>query len=201
MLKSLFAALAGAFVLIAAGVAPAAAAGGYKALPLDVVIGKPGAPVTVIEYFSMTCPHCARFAANILPRVEKEWIDTGKAMLVLRDFPLDDVALAAAMVAHCAGPRYETFVDTLFQTQETWATAKDPIAEIKTIVRLGGMRGEDVDACLKKNDLLNEINTGKEEATRKYGIDSTPSFIINGKLASGEMSYEEFAALLAAASK
>ena len=163
---------------------------------LDVTLGKADAPNTVIEYFSLNCPHCARFAAGPFPRLKTELIDTGKAKWVMRDFPLNDVALAAAMIAHCSGDRYLAFVDAFFQTQGTWAVAKDPVAAIKTVARLGGMDGAAVDKCLADDAMLKQINARAAEATDKLKINSTPSFIVNGKLAVGEMTYEAFMKLL-----
>ncbi len=165
---------------------------------LDVALGKADAPNTVIEYFSLNCPHCARFNTDPFQRLKTELIDTGKVKWVMRDFPLNDVALAAAMIAHCSKDHYMAFVDAFFQTQQTWATAKDPVAAIKTVGRLGGMDGPAVDKCLADNDMITQINARVAEATDKLKINSTPSFLINGKLAVGEMTYEAFMKLLPA---
>jgi protein-disulfide isomerase len=169
-----------------------------KSWPLDVTLGKADAPNTVIEYFSLNCPHCARFAADPFPRLKKELIDTGKVKWIMRDFPLNDVALAAALIAHCSGDKYMAFVDAFFQTQESWAIAKDPVAAIKNVGRLGGMDGAAVDKCLSDNAMVKQINERVTEATDKLKINSTPSFIVNGKLAVGEMSYDAFMKLLPA---
>lgn len=170
-----------------------------KSWPLDVTLGKADAPVTVIEYFSLNCPHCARFAADPFPRLKTELIDTGKVKWVMRDFPLNDVALAAAMIAHCSGDKYMAFVDAFFQTQASWAVAKDPIAAIKNVGRLGGMDGAAVDKCLADNDMVQQINARVTEATGKLKINSTPTFIINGNQAVGEKTYDEFMKLMPAA--
>lgn len=170
--------------------------------PLDQVLGKPDAPVTIVEYASLTCPHCAEFAETTLPQVKKDWIDTGKARLIYRDFPTAPAAMAvgAAVIDHCSGPaRYFGVLDLLFRQQEKWVTAQDPLAEIKRIVRLAGMSGEDVDACLKRQDLANGIQARAQEAANSFGIDSTPSFLINGKLQVGAMSYDDMNAALNAA--
>jgi len=170
-----------------------------KTWSLDVTLGKADAPNTVIEYFSLNCPHCARFAADPFPRLKSEWIDTGKAKWVMRDFPLNDVSLAAAMIAHCSGGRYMAFVDAFFKTQGSWAVAQDPLAEIKTVARLGGIDAAAVDKCLADNDMIKEINERAKEATDKYKVDSTPSFLVNGQLAVGEKTYDQFATLLGGA--
>lgn len=172
----------------------------YDPQPLDFVIGKADAPNTIIEYFSLTCPHCARFATEVEPQLKTQWIDTGKAKLVLRDFPLDNLALAAALVSHCSGTRYGVFVDTFFKSQGTWATASDPKAAISGIARLGGMSAADVDSCLNNTALVQQITDVRTDANKKMGIDSTPSFIVNGKLNVGETSLEQFDKLLQSAS-
>jgi protein-disulfide isomerase len=169
-----------------------------KSWPLDVVLGKADAPNTVIEYMSLNCPHCARFAADPFPRLKKELIDTGKVKWIMRDFPLNDTAMAAAMIAHCSGDKYMAFVDAFFQTQGTWAVAKDPITAIKNVGRLGGMDAAAVDKCLADNDMVQQINARVTEASDKLKINSTPTFIINGKQAVGEKTYDEFMKLLPA---
>jgi len=185
--------VAAALALTASGTMAAAA---DKAWPIDVTIGKADAPTTVVEYFSLNCPHCARFAADPFPRLKKEFIDTGKVKWVMRDFPLNDVALAAAMIAHCSGDRYMGFVDAFFQTQAAWAASKDPLAAIKVTARLGGMDGPAVDKCLADNDLLQQINARQTEASKSLGVKATPTFLINGKPFEGEKTYDEFAKLL-----
>ena len=185
-----------AATVLALGVSATGALAEEKAWPLDVTVGKAEAPTTVIEYFSLNCPHCARFAADVYPKIKTELIDTGKIKWVMRDFPLNDVALGAAMIAHCSADRYMGFVEAFFQTQTSWAGAKDPLAAIKITARLGGMDGAAVDKCLTDTAMLKEINARSAEATDKYKVNSTPSFLINGKLAVGEKTYDDFVKLL-----
>jgi protein-disulfide isomerase len=163
---------------------------------IDEVMGKADAPITIIEYSSLTCPHCAKFHAETFPKVKSEWIDTGKAKLIFRDLPWDPLAQATAMIAHCSGDRYFAFLNTFFRTQEQWSRNPQPLAAIKTIAKLGGLGDEQVDKCLSDSGLLNEINARKDDAMSRYNVDSTPSFIIGGKLSSGDMTYDEFAKLL-----
>jgi len=170
-----------------------------KPWAMDEVVGKPDAPITIIEYSSLTCPHCAKFHAEAFPLVKKNWIDTGKARLIFRDLPWDPLAQATAMVSHCSGDRYFAFIDTFFRTQNQWARNPQPLDAIKTIAKLGGMSSDQVDKCIADSAMLNEINTRKDDGMKRYNVDSTPSFIINGKLYSGDMSYDDFAKLLAAA--
>ncbi len=185
-----------AATILALAASAAVARADDAASPLDVTVGKADAPSTVIEYFSLNCPHCAQFAAEVYPKIKTELIDTGKIKWVMRDFPLNDVALAAALVAHCSGDRYMAFVDAFFQTQTAWAGAKDPLAAIKTTARLGGMDSAAVDKCLNDGAMLKAINVRAHDATEKYKVNSTPSFLIDGKLAVGEKEYDDFVKLL-----
>ena len=174
-----------------------------KPWSIDEMLGNPTAPITIIEYASLTCPHCAEFAEKSLPQIKKEWIDTGKAKLIYRDFPTPPVPLAqaAAMVSHCSGNRYFAFVDTFYSTQDTWARSPTPLDSIKMIAKLGGMGPEQVDKCLSDQGLLNQINARMEEGQRKFEVESTPSFVIDGKLYAGEMSPEQFSKVLAGKAK
>src|SRR6202043_2659455 len=116
----------------------------------DRILGNPEAPITIVEYASLTCPHCAHFANDILPEIKKEWIDTGKAKLVLRDFPLDEPALRAARIARCAPPeRYYAFADTFFSAQEKWVRSGDYREALARLAKLGGMGQAEFDTCIK----------------------------------------------------
>lgn len=169
------------------------------ALP-DMVLGDPDAPIEIIEYASMTCPHCATFHTGTLPELKAQWIDTGKAKLVFREFPLDRLALVASAVARCAGPdHYFGFIDVLFETQSTWARAEDPIAAIKQIVRMGGLDPAMVDTCMENQEIIDGIIAVRLEGEQTWDIRSTPSIIINGELHAGDVSFEEIDALLKAA--
>lgn len=170
----------------------------------DRVLGNADAKVTIIEYASLTCPHCANFHKDTLPQVEKDWIDTGKAQLIYRDFPTSPTgpSFAASMIARCAPEaRYFTFLGAFFRSQATWAISADPVGALTQIAQLGGMSREDVDACLKNADLLDGIRERALDGQTEYKIESTPSFVINGKVVGGEMRYEDFAKLLEEASK
>ena len=168
--------------------------------PDDRILGKPDAPVTIFEYASLTCPHCAAFEKEILPQIKTEWIDTGKAKLVFRDFPLDGSALKAAMVARCAPPeRFYGFIDMLFTQQASWGTAADPVPSLGRLAKLGGMGEEQFQACLKDDALQNKILAGRLAAEKEYGVESTPTFFINGKKVVGAKPEEIFEALKSAA--
>lgn len=170
------------------GVSAAQAADSY---PIDHVVGKADAPNTIIEYYSLGCPHCAAFHEETWPKLKAEWIDTGKAKFIFRDFPLDGRSLAAAMVAQCSGDRYVAFVDAYFRTQKSWGSADDALAAIKQVAKLGGMGDAQVDACWANESLLKQINARADEAKQK-GVDSTPTFFVNGKVVNGAQPYDAF---------
>ena len=175
----------------------AAAAARAQPAPLDavtdMVIGSADAPITIIEYASMTCPPCARFHAETLPALTRDYLDTGKARLVFRDFPLDGLALVAAKLARCAGEeRYFAFIDVLFRQQITWARAGDPIDALGRIVRLGGLGPERFTACIDDDDLSRGILEQRTLAQSQYDIRATPTFVIDGQVYSGALTAEQF---------
>ncbi len=146
----------------------------------DRVLGNPKAPVTIIEYASLTCPHCAHFDKEILPQVKKQLIDTGKAKLVFRDFPLDKFALKAAMMARCVSPlKYFDMIDVLFQNQQRWIKAKDPMAALAQLGSLAGMDGSQFNACMQSKGLESDIIMNMKKAESQYKVDATPTFIFN----------------------
>jgi protein-disulfide isomerase len=192
-------ALFGLFALIEAG--PAVAAPVPPVTGADMVMGKADAPITVIEYASLTCPHCADFEQNTWPKVKQNWVDTGKVRYVFRDFPLDGLAARAEILAHCAGPvRFFSFIESLYDNQTVWATDSDPMAALKRMGLLGGVSSEKFDACQNDQTLQQQIvatRQGGEDA----GVNATPSFFINGKLVTGALPYDDFAKALGDAAK
>lgn len=145
----------------------------------DRALGAPDAPVTIIEYSSLGCPHCKSFHMETLPTLKKEYIDTGKVRLVYRDYPLGGRALAAAMIARCAPKdRYFGMIELFFRHQEEWARAENALEAILKVARFGGLGEAEVNACLDNEKLLEGIRGMAQEAQRKYEIDSTPSFIV-----------------------
>ncbi len=163
----------------------------------DRVLGKPDAPITIIEYASLTCPHCAHFAEDVLPKIKEKWIDTGKAKLILRDFPLDDAALHAAMIARCAPPdRFYPLVDTFFETQDKWVVAQDWKAALQRIAQLAGISKTKFEACFTDKKLEDEVAQSRLDASTKLGVDATPTFYVNGTKFEGEPTLEAFNQLL-----
>ena len=157
-------------------------------LPTDHVLGDPKAPITMIEYASLTCPHCAHFSVVVLPEVKKKWIDTGKVKLIYRDYPLDQTALKAAQLAECAGKdRYFGVIDMIFETQQKWATASDPLGELGKSLRIAGMSENDVKACLANDAVLNAV-LADSKGGETLGVNSTPTIFINGEQFKGARS-------------
>ena len=169
-----------------------------KITPDDYSIGKADAPVTFIEYASLTCPHCADFQTNVLPAVKTEFVDTGKVRMIYRDYPLDKIALAAAMIARCAGrERYFGFIGAFFASQASWARDPNPIAALGRIARVGGMSQQDVDACLKNSAIEDAVVKERLQAEKDFGVSATPTLIIGGEKISGGVTIEQFRALVA----
>lgn len=161
------------------------------------VLGKADAPITIIEFASMTCPHCARFHKETLPKLKAAYIDTGKAKLVFRDFPFDGLALRAAALARCApSERYFAVVETIFQQQDNWSRAKDPLVSLANIGKLAGMSQAMVDACLKDTRLMDAIAGMRMDGEKTHNVNSTPTFVIGNQKISGAESFETFDKLL-----
>ena len=167
----------------------------------DHVLGDPKAPVTLIEYASFTCPHCAHFHMLVLPELKKKWIDTGKVKLIYRDFPLDQAAAKAAQLAECSGKdKYFAVIDIIFRGQAVWATAADPIAELAKSLRIAGMGDNEVKACLA-NDAISTAVVNDYRGGEVMGVNSTPSLFVNGQMYRGARSVEELDAAFEKATK
>lgn len=174
--------------------------------PDDFVLGKPEAPVTIIEYSSLTCPHCAAFHRETLPLLKEKFIDTGKAKLVMRDYPLDEVALRAATAAHCVGDSagtaaYFAFMDVLFRQQKEWATAQDPMTAVGQLAAFAGLKPEAFQACLNNESIANKVLSRRLTGEKAFAISSTPSFVIGGQVLSGNQPIENFTAVINAQNK
>jgi len=157
----------------------------------DQVLGAAEAPVTIVEYASMTCPHCADFHAKTYPELKKRYIDTGKVRFIFREFPLDPLAAAGSMLARCAGDgKYFPMVETLFSQQKTWAIQK-PLPPLKQIAKQAGFTEQSFEQCLGNQKLLDDIEKTRERAASKFGVGSTPTLFINGKKHAGALSIED----------
>ncbi len=159
----------------------------------DIVLGSDKAPVTVIEYASMTCPHCAHFSTTTFPELQKRYIDTGKVRFIFREFPLDALAAAGFMLARCAGKdKFMPIVETLFAKQSEWLVQK-PIPPLMEIAKQFGFTQQSFDQCLANQKVLDAIQDVRDRAATKLGVNSTPTFFINGKKLSGDQSIEAMA--------
>jgi protein-disulfide isomerase len=168
-----------------------------KPSPLgDLALGPANAQVTIIEYASMTCSHCAHFAKTTYPELKKRYIDTGKVRYILREFPLDPLAAAGFMLARCAAKddanKYYALIDTLFHQQDTWVVQK-PLPPLQAIGRQAGLSEKDFNACLTNQSMLDKIESVRKTATDKLGVNSTPTFFINGEKLTGDISIDDLA--------
>ncbi len=158
-------------------------------------LGKPDAKVTVQEWFSLTCTHCARFAQEVFPEVQAKLIDTGRIRYVFKDFPLDQLALAAAMVARTLPPdRYEPFVLALLSSQDRWAFGRDvdPQVQLQQMAALAGMPKATFDSAINDDGLRKAILAEQDRGTNALKIDSTPTFVFGTTTHAGELDYAAF---------
>ncbi len=168
----------------------------------DRVMGDADAPVTIEEFSSLTCSHCAAFHRDTLPKIKTAYIDTGKVKLIYRDYPLGALAMAAAMLARCGTPeRYFGFLEVLFRGQQSWATSKDPRQELGRVARFAGIGKVEFDACLENEALLKGIQGRAAEAQTRFGIESTPTFLIDGVKVAGALPFEDFQTVIEEALK
>jgi protein-disulfide isomerase len=157
----------------------------------DEVQGVANAPVTLIEYASMTCPHCAHFHETTYPEMKKKYIDTGKIRFIFREFPLDTLALAGSMLARCAGKeKFFPLIETLFAQQKEWVTQK-PMQPLLAIARQAGFTQQSFEECLANQQVQNGIEEGRQRAVQRLNVQSTPTFFINGKLFRGTLTIQE----------
>ncbi len=171
--------------------APAKAAKPAAESPLpDMAIGKKDAPVTIIEYSSLTCPHCAHFHKDVFPKLKSEYIDTGKVYYIYREFPLNQPALAGAVIARCLDPsRYLAFTKFLFAKQADWAFQEDALTPLKAFAKQAGLPEKDFNACVDNEALQKKILAIRDEGSKK-GVNATPSFFVNGMILKGAPTME-----------
>jgi protein-disulfide isomerase len=161
----------------------------------DMTLGPANATVTITEYASMTCPHCAAFAEAVFPKIKSEYIDTGKVRYVFREFPLDIKAAAGSMLARCIANgdsgKYFAVIDMLFKQQNDWVV-KNTTETLTRIGKQAGLSQQAVETCLKDQALLDKIAADQKFASEVLKVNSTPTFFINGEMIKGETSFEEF---------
>lgn len=163
----------------------------------EQAMGAENAPVTIIEYASATCSHCADFTVKTFPKLKEKYIDTGKVRFIFREFPFDPVAAGAFMLARCApADKYFPVVDLLFHTQRQWAVEK-PLGPLLTVAKQAGFTEDSFKACLANQKVLDGIEWVRNRAADKFKVDSTPTFFVNGQIHKGALSIDEFDKVLA----
>ena len=207
--RRLLAATMGALCLAAApAFAEKAATGSFpvaelmapNALP-DIAEGKADAPVTIVEYASMTCTHCAAFHQNVYGDLKKNYIDTGKVRFILREFPLDPLATAAFMLARELGDdKRDAAINLLFSQQKNWAFIDKPLDGLANVLKQTGMGQERFEAILKDQALYEKVNKVRDRAAEKFGVNSTPTFFVNGEKYTGEVTLADIDKIIAAKS-
>jgi len=194
-MKKLFCAVIAALCVLFSGFSHAAKQPNLK----EIYLGNKDAPVTMQEFASLTCSHCADFTVNVLPELKKKYIDTGKMRYIYRDFPIDGIALKAAALAHCMpDEQYYAFLDVLSKNQQQWAFGSSPERTLLQYAKTGGLAEEKAASCIKDPDKLDALVALRTEAQNKYDIDSTPTFIFNeGKeKIKGAMKVEDFSKVI-----
>jgi protein-disulfide isomerase len=158
----------------------------------DVTQGPADAKVTIVEYASLTCSHCANFHKTTYPELKKRYIDTGKVRFILREFPLDPLATAGFMLARCDGEaKYYPITDLLFEQQKNWAFTDKPLDALRQLMRQAGFSQEKFDSCLQDQKLYDAVNAVKNRGVEQFKVDSTPTFFINGQRKPGSLSIDE----------
>ncbi|MEM9632291.1 MAG: thioredoxin domain-containing protein [Pseudomonadota bacterium] len=163
----------------------------------DKFLGDENAPVTIVEYASMTCGHCANFHKSTWPDLKKDYVDTGKVRFIFREFPLDPVAAAAFMLARCApADKYFEIVDIMFEQQRNWAFTDNPYQSLLDFSKQIGFTQESFEECLTNQGLLDAVNAVKDRGAGEFGVNSTPTFFINGEKVSGALSIDEMGKII-----
>jgi len=175
----------------------------FEVTDADYTLGKADAPITFIEYASMTCPHCAQFSTTILPKLKESYVDKGYVRYVFREFPLDRVALTASVVGRCLQKdAYIPYVELMYSELMSWIRSEDPRNALKEMARRAGMSGDEFDKCLSTDADAKRVLAVQEKAMKDYCVSGTPTFLLNGKvIASGEILWSTLDEKLRAAAK
>lgn len=162
----------------------------------DKAFGSVDAPVTIIEYASLTCPHCRTFHVTVWPELKKKYVDTGQVRFIMREFPFDPRASGGFMLARCVGDdKWYPTIDLLYRTQENWARVADGTGALRSVMGMTGMTTADFEKCLQDQALLEKVNAVADTG-KSFGVDSTPTFFINGEMQKGALSLERFSEII-----
>jgi len=194
----------GALALSAAAAATPLRPARADILPTDDALairtlGSEDAPITILEFSSLGCPHCAAFHRDTLPMVKKDYVDTGRVKIEYHDFPLGTRALAAAMITRCAPrERYFGMIELMFQNQQDWSQSDNPIEALNRVAKFGGLGADDVEACLQDEALLTGIRARAQAGSEEHEIEATPTFIVmpSGTKIEGNQPYSAFQKIL-----
>jgi protein-disulfide isomerase len=186
------------------GALPALAQQAYSAADLaeagplgDKILGNSLAPVTCIEYASLTCGHCAAFHEVGFKFLKEKYIDTGKVRYILRDFPLDPLSAAGFMLSHCAGEgKYFPMVDVLFAQQKAWTQTDKPVDALLSLARQAGFSQESFETCLKNQTIYDGVNAVRKRGAEKFSVDSTPTFFFNGRKSTGNLTNQQLETII-----
>ncbi len=175
----------------------AAKAEALKVRPGDTTLGDADAPVVIVEYASSGCSHCADFHTKTLPELKANYVETGQVLYVFRDFPLDNLAAGASLIARCMPEeKFFGYMDALFRNQATWRTNDDPLGKLTGLAEPFGFGRSDIDACLKDEAKLKAMQAARDEAMNVLGVVSTPTLFVNGEKIEGAASFEEVKAVV-----
>jgi protein-disulfide isomerase len=164
----------------------------------DKIIGSPSAPITVVQYASLTCHHCMNFHVETWPAFREKYVDSGRVRFVVREFPLDPLAMAGFMLARCSGDdKWYNVLDALYRTQETWAHAPNPEIALAQTMQQTGMGKDKFEACLRDETLFSALKDVRDRASKVFKVNSTPTFFIKGKEARGALTLGQLEKLIA----
>tara|TARA_B100000035_G_scaffold156567_1_gene133349 strand:+ start:1582 stop:2223 length:642 start_codon:yes stop_codon:yes gene_type:complete len=154
-------------------------------------IGDKEASITIVEFASLTCGHCAKFHNEVFPKIKKEYIDTGKIEFTYRDFPLDKFALKASVIARCSGnDRFFSFLKVLYKKQKDWTSTQDPFKSLLKIAKLGGLKNDEIKVCVGNKSIEDGILKQRLSSSKKYDIKATPTIYINNEKYDGDLTFE-----------
>lgn len=159
----------------------------------DHTLGDENAPVKIIEYASLSCPHCMQSHIETFPKLKEQYIDTGKVVYIYRHFPFNEPALRGAMLAECSGDDFFKYLAVMFKTQDKWAFDSDPVSGLRNLAKVGGMSEADFDACMNNKEVQDRIVAGMTWGANQLGIQSTPTTFINGEKLNGFQTIEDLA--------